>query len=182
MYALQTIVFPCFRGLSGKSASLNFTWVKQESKRKQEIKIIVMKKIMIIFMLLSVQIGFSQQATLTQKGRKVFVVGVSKSEGAVKTVDRLIDELKDWSYWEVTADKAEADFVLQVDVTASKGITATSWGGTSYALVAQLIDKEDQVFWESPQFRASPNGTNGFNAGNAVVKKLMRILRKNYTP
>jgi len=51
---------------------------------------------------------------------------------------------------------------------------------TSYALVAQLIDKGGEVFWESAQFKASPNGTNGFNAGNAVVRKLMRALKKKY--
>ncbi|WP_353185693.1 hypothetical protein [Parapedobacter lycopersici] len=54
-------------------------------------------------MLLSVQTGFSQQDTITQKGRKVFVTGVSEREGAIKTVDRLIDELETWSYWEVTS-------------------------------------------------------------------------------
>lgn len=140
-----------------------------------------MKKIMfIISCLLLSQAGFSQSQQADQKGAQVFVEGVSKNEDAMKTVDRLIDELNGWSYWAVASNKEEADFTLKADIVASKGITATSWGGTSYALVAQLIDKQGEVFWESAQFKASPNGTNGFNAGNAVVKKLMRALKKKY--
>src|SRR5690606_39695554 len=55
----------------------------------------------------------------------------------------------------------------------------TSWGGTSYTLVAKLTNKSDEVLWESNTYKSSPNGTNGFNSGRAVVKKLMRDLNKS---
>lgn len=50
--------------------------------------------------------------------------------------------------------------------------------GTSYLLVARLLDKNKEVLWESNGYKSSPNGTNGFNAGKAVAKKLLRDLKK----
>src|SRR5690606_10956297 len=126
-------------------------------------------------------VGMSQDSSkVPQKGSKVYVIGESKNEDAMKAIDRLIDELKDWAYWEVKPTKDEADFVLKADIKASKGMTLTSWGGTSYTLTAQIIAKGGNDLWESAQYKASPNGTNGFNAGNAVVKKFMRALKKKF--
>lgn len=126
-------------------------------------------------------VGISQESSMTlQKGSKVYVTGESKNEDSIKAVDKLVEELQDWSHWEIKSSEGEADFLLKADIKSSKGVTLTSWGGTSYTLTAQIIDKGGEVLWESSQYKASPNGTNGFNAGNAVVKKFMRALKKRF--
>lgn len=140
-----------------------------------------MKKVIFgLSLFLLFQLGFAQDAAVTQKGNGVFVESLSKNDNALKTVDELVERLNEWSYWQVETDKEDADFMLEVAISASKGITATSWGGTSYELVAKLVDKSDAVIWESNNYKASPNGTNGFNAGRSVVKKLVRDLKKKY--
>lgn len=114
------------------------------------------------------------------KGSKVYIENDSKNENAQKTVAELEEQLAEWGYWKVVNKKSEADLIIDINVTASKGITATSWGGTSFVLVAKVQDKNDKVFWESNAYKASPNGTNGFNAGTAVVKKFIKDLKKKY--
>ncbi len=137
--------------------------------------------ILVIILLILPYIGVSQSALTTpEKSSKIYVAGVSKNEDAINAVDKLVDDLKDWSYWEVKSAKDEADFILKIDIKTSKGVTLTSWGGTSYSLIAQIIDKSGDILWESSQYKASPNGTNGFNAANAVVKKFMRALKKKF--
>ncbi|TYR35925.1 hypothetical protein FXV77_10780 [Sphingobacterium phlebotomi] len=137
--------------------------------------------ILVIILLILPYIGVSQSALTTpEKSSKIYVAGVSKNEDAINAVDKLVDDLKDWSYWEVKSAKDEADFILKIDIETSKGVTLTSWGGTSYSLIAQIIDKSGDILWESSQYKASPNGTNGFNAANAVVKKFMRALKKKF--
>ncbi|RZF58066.1 hypothetical protein [Sphingobacterium corticibacterium] len=135
--------------------------------------------VLVIILLILPHIGVSQSSLTTpKKGSKIYVAGVSKNEDAIQATDKLIGDLKDWSYWELKSIKDEADFILEVDIKTSKGVTLTSWGGTSYRLVAQIMDKGGDVLWESSEYKASPNGTNGFNAANAVVKKFMRALKK----
>lgn len=124
--------------------------------------------------------SFSQSENLTSKGNQVYVEGVSKNENSVAAVKTLREELREWGYWQVVREKSKANFILKVDVKTSEGITLTSWGGTSYTLVGQIADKNGNVTWESAQFKSSPNGTNGFNSGKAVVNKLMRALKKKY--
>lgn len=113
-------------------------------------------------------------------GSKVFVENTSKNENAIKTTEELIQRLSEWGYWQVVPTAEAADFKINLDVTASKGITLTSWGGTSYVMTAKLTDKAGEVLWESNAYKSSPNGTNGFNSGRAVVKKLMRDLKKKF--
>ena len=132
------------------------------------------------FLILFIGQVFAQQANVLRKGNKVFVENKSKNENAIKTAEELHDRLKEWSYWEVVPNEAEADFKVNLETTASKGITLTSWGGTSYVLVAKLQDKGGEILWESNAYKSSPNGTNGFNSGRAVVKKLMRDLKKKF--
>lgn len=137
--------------------------------------------ILIVFLLSLPYVGISQKSSIEpQKGSKVYVAGESKNEDAIAATNKLIDELKDWAYWEIKSTKDDADFVLKADIKTSEGITLTSWGGTSYTLRAQITDKGGEVLWESSQYKASPNGTNGFNAGNSVVKKFIRALKKKY--
>lgn len=133
-----------------------------------------------LFLLCLVKQVFAQQAGILAKGNKVFVENKSKNENAIKTAEELKERLQEWAYWEVVSQKADADLVIDMEVTASKGMTLTSWGGTSYVLIAKLQDKEGAVLWESNAYKSSPNGTNGFNSGRAVVKKLMRDLKKKF--
>jgi len=122
----------------------------------------------------------AQESSLTAKGNTVFVENKSKNENAIATRQELVLRLNEWGYWKVTDNETSADFKLRMEATASKGITLTSWGGTSYVMVAKLTDKKGEVFWESNAYKSSPNGTNGFNSSRAVVKKLLRDLKKKF--
>src|SRR5690606_31033595 len=132
------------------------------------------------FLIIGISNVSAQEEALFAKGNKVFVESKSKNENAIKTQEELVTKLKDWAYWNVVDKETDADFKLCMETSASKGITATSWGGTSYVLVAKLMDKNDKVIWESNAYKSSPNGTNGFNSSRAVVKKLMRDLNKKF--
>ena len=140
-----------------------------------------MKKYIICLSFLFISVGVLAQESLMAKSNKVFIENTSKNEKAIKTSQELENRLKEWAYWSVVDNKEDADFVINVEPTASKGITATSWGGTSYSLAAIFKNKEGDILWESDVYKASPNGTNGFNAGNAVVKKLIRDLKRKYS-
>ena len=131
-----------------------------------------------IALILTLNVTFAQTDGVPGKGKKVYVETKSKNENAIKVKNTLAEKLSEWSYWKVVDKPSQADFIISTETTASKGITATSWGGTSHQLVAKLMDKDGDVIWESNAYKASPNGTNGFNAGDAVVKKLMRDLKK----
>ena len=121
-----------------------------------------------------------QGQTNTAQGAKLYVENTAKNEKAVKTTDEVKQRLEEWGYWQLVDRAADADYTLKLEVAATKGITATSWGGNSYELTAQMLDKKHDVIWESNTYRATPNGTNGFNAGKAVTKKLIRDLKKQY--
>ena len=138
------------------------------------------KYVICFFLLLFITQVSAQENSLLAKGNKVFVENKSKNENAIKTQEELISRLEEWGYWNVVDREADADFKLNMETTASKGMTAFSWGGTSYVLIAKLIDKSDEVIWESNAYKSSPNGTNGFNSSKAVVKKLMRDLNKKF--
>lgn len=130
-----------------------------------------------VLLFLNVQ---AQERDVFEKGNKVFLESSSKNENAIATNEELLKYLQEWGYWTVTDNKTESDFTLITDVTASKGITAVSWGGTSYSLIAKLVDENGEVLWESNAYKSSPNGTNGFNSSRAVVKKLMKDLKKKF--
>ncbi len=134
--------------------------------------------LLVCLILLSSGIVSAQQQSRISKGSKVFVTTSAKNENAIKAVQEVNSILNEWGYWKVVDRKEEAEFMLDVEVTATKGITITSWGGTSYLLVARILDKKKDVLWESNGYKSSPNGTNGFNAGKSVAKKLLRDLKK----
>lgn len=123
---------------------------------------------------------FAQGNEVQEQKENLFIEVNSKNEQVLKTADELSERLKEWNYWHLVSAPEQSDLQMRVHIEASKGITATSWGGTSYALSAKIIDQKGEVLWESTTYKASPNGTNGFNAGKAVLKKLMRDLKKKY--
>ena len=140
-----------------------------------------MKRYMLLLVLfLAVMHVAAQDKGVFAKGNKVYVENPSKNENAEKDSEELVSRLKEWGYWQVVDNQQEADLKIVMDTKASKGITATSWGGTSFELTAKLTDQNDEVLWESNTYKSSPNGTNGFNSGRAVVKKLMRDLNKKF--
>jgi len=137
------------------------------------------KYIICFFLILFFTSAFAQESFLS-KGNKVFVENKSKNENAIKAQQELEKRLKEWDYWNVVSRESDANFKIHIETSASKGITATSWGGTSFTLAAKIKDKKGEVLWESDTYKSSPNGTNGFNSGAAVVKKLIRELKKKY--
>ncbi|MBE7178017.1 MAG: hypothetical protein INR69_16560 [Mucilaginibacter polytrichastri] len=136
-----------------------------------------MKKIIAIFCLLLPFAAFAQDNPLAQ-GKSIFVELSSKNESANEAKTEIIDRLNEWKHWTVTEDRSAADLIAKLDIEASKGITATSWGGTSIGGKVTITDKGDKVLWESDTYKSSPNGTNGFNSKKAVANKIIRALKK----
>lgn len=134
-------------------------------------------KYLFTFLLLTV---FFSEINAQEKGSKIYIENPSKNDNAIKIAEELKAKIVEWAYWNVANTEAEADFKINLTSSTSKGITLTSWGGTSYQLVAKIIDKKGNTTWESNTYKSSPNGTNGFNSGTAVVKKLMRDLKKKF--
>ncbi|RYY57476.1 MAG: hypothetical protein EOO09_02590 [Chitinophagaceae bacterium] len=140
-----------------------------------------MKKLIPVFaFLFATGTASAQELAIASKGNKVYIENTSKNDNAVKTADELKERVGEWNYWTVVNSPAEADFVLAAETEVSKGITATSWGGKSYVLTGKIKDKKGEVVWESNSYKSSPNGTNGFNSSKAVVKKMIRDLKKKF--
>ncbi|MBE7178642.1 MAG: hypothetical protein INR69_19740 [Mucilaginibacter polytrichastri] len=119
----------------------------------------------------------AQDADPLKKGQQVYVEMNSANENALEVKNTFTDGLKDWGYWTVVDDKSKAGLVIVLQAQASKGITATSWGGTSVA-GNMLLLAGDKTIWESDTFKSSPNGTNGFNSKKTVAKKMLRAVQK----
>lgn len=101
----------------------------------------------------------------------------------VDTEDRelsreVAEALREWGYWNVVGKAVGADIVMKVHVRVSGGVTWTSWGGKSIALSAELKSGGDT--WQSPYYKASPNGSNKFNSQKAAVRKLAGGLKKQF--
>lgn len=122
----------------------------------------------------------AQSPDLTQKGKAVFVGNNSANDHAKQLQEDIVSRLKEWGYWKVADNKNDADFIMEIATETSKGITMTSWGGTSVMAKVKLNSKTGQTIWESDGFKSSPNGTNGFNGTKAVSKKIMRALKKKF--
>src|SRR5690606_37491760 len=103
----------------------------------------------VITLLLSTITLSAQENALFAKGNKVTVINNSKNRTTTNTAEDLVSRLKEWAYWNVVEREADADFKLQMEATASKGITAPSWGGTSYAWVGKRPNKNNEVPWEA---------------------------------
>ncbi|RZL37947.1 MAG: hypothetical protein EOO96_03945 [Pedobacter sp.] len=128
----------------------------------------------------SLFILFASNVIAQEKGSKIFIENPSKNENSIKITEELQAKITEWGFWQTTSNEAVADYKIKLTSSTSKGITLTSWGGTSYQLVAKILDKKGNTTWESDAYKSSPNGTNGFNYGTAVVKKLMRDLKKKF--
>jgi hypothetical protein len=130
-----------------------------------------------IFMIVSVTAIGQDQAL--KKGNAVYVEA-NKSDVGQSAAQELASALKEWGYWNVTASKSGADFVLKLDSRVSGGVTWTSWGGKSVALSASMLDKKGEQLWQSEYYKASPNGANGYNSQSASVKKLTKAIKRKF--
>ncbi|WP_439584905.1 hypothetical protein [Dyadobacter bucti] len=137
-----------------------------------------MKKIILLIFLLQSAIGFAQETSL-KRGNSVYIEA-PKSDIGKSAAGELQTALRDWDYWKVASSKKDADFILKLDTKISGGVTWTSWGGKSVALSASMRDKNDGEIWQSEYYKASPNGSNGFDSQSAAVKKLVRGLKKKF--
>lgn len=141
-----------------------------------------MKKAIITLLLFTASyFSYSQSADVIKKGNAVYVESNSSNDHTKQLKEELVNRLGEWDYWKITDDKKNADFVMEVEAEASKGITLTSWGGTSMIAKVKLNSKSGETIWESDGFKSSPNGSNGFNSTNSVSKKIIRALKKKFS-
>lgn len=125
-------------------------------------------------------VAFSQSTDALKKGNAVYIECSSHNDNAKKLQEDITSRMKEWGYWKIASDKQQADFIMELDAEASKGITLTSWGGTSMHAKVALNSKDGKNLWESNEYQSSPNGTNGFNSVKAVAKKILRGLEKKF--
>lgn len=131
--------------------------------------------------LVILMLGFCSFTALAQnKGEKVYVEAESTNQNVKEIIEDFKGRLTEWGYWTVTDKKANADFSIRITAETSRGVTATSWGGTSVAGSVELFDRKGKPIWLSDTYKSSPNGSNGFNSKKAVVKKLINALKKKY--
>ncbi|GAB3988892.1 hypothetical protein GCM10028807_12540 [Spirosoma daeguense] len=136
-----------------------------------------MKNLTLLLFLIS-STAFAQSDELFKKGNSVYVESTSKNENVQETEKAFTQSLRELGYWNVVSDKKQANYSIKLDVEASKGITAFSWGGTSIGCSAKIYDKSDAVVWESDTYKVSPNGTNGFDAKKAAARKLAKAIER----
>ncbi|ANH81980.1 hypothetical protein A8C56_14275 [Niabella ginsenosidivorans] len=115
-----------------------------------------------------------------QQGSKIYVSSVNKQEHAGTVKDEMIRQLEEWGYWKVVRSKKEADLVLDLNVQTHRGMTAWSWGGVTVRAAASIEDPSGETLWQSREYRANPNGTNGFNTAQATVRKIVGEMQKRF--
>jgi hypothetical protein len=135
-------------------------------------------KNLIFFLLLVSSTVAAQPGDLFKKGNTVYLEPSSKNPNIQETEQAFLENLRESGTWTMVANKQQANYVIKLDVETSKGIRLTSWGGTSVDCRAKIYDKNDTVVWESDTYKASPNGTNGFNAKKAAARKLANAIER----
>ncbi|GAB3762634.1 hypothetical protein [Spirosoma pomorum] len=135
-------------------------------------------KLLAFLLLFAPSYLLAQSSDLFKKGNSVYVESSSKNPNVQETEQAFVAHLRESGLWTVTSSKQQANYVIKLDVETSKGIRLTSWGGTSVDCSAKIYDKNDAVVWESDTYKASPNGTNGFNAKKAAARKLANAIER----
>ncbi len=128
--------------------------------------------ILSILLLLSGLYAFALAGSF-RKGMSVYVETSDKELSG-----EIAGALREWGYWNIAGNAGSADIIMKVHVKVSGGVTWTSWGGKSIALSAELKSGSDS--WQSPYYKASPNGSNKFNSQKAAVRKLVGGLKKEF--
>ncbi|GAB3428938.1 hypothetical protein GCM10027516_35810 [Niabella aquatica] len=115
-----------------------------------------------------------------QRGNRVYILQ-SKEKGDIGgVVNDFKEALRNWSYWKVVNSEKEADILIDVNIDTHRGVTWTSWGGKSVSISATVLSKEKETIWRSHTYKRSPNGSNGFNSGEAVVRKVIAEMKKAF--
>ena len=140
----------------------------------------VKKAFLIFFLSTIISFSYAQSSDVLKKGNSVYIECSSANDHAKNLKEQLVSRMGEWNYWKMADNKKDADFVMEVETEASKGITLTSWGGTSVMAKVKLDSKTGETIWESDGFKSSPNGSNGFNSTNAVSKKILRAMKKKF--
>lgn len=133
-----------------------------------------------VLFLLIPAIAFGQTGQVIKKGDVIYLQNDSKNENTALVQTQLLDKLSEWGYFKITDNQEDAAYIMKLNVEASKGITATSFGGTSIACSVAISTKGGKLIWESGTYKSSPNGSNGFNAKKTAANKLARGLEKKY--
>lgn len=139
-----------------------------------------MIKINILLLLLLLLNGIAYAQSDASRNHKVFVTSANKSEHAADVNDELVKQLKDWNYWVVTDKKNDADLLLYVNIQTHRGMTAWSWGGVTVRASASLQNLAGEDLWTSKEYKAPPNGTNGFNTARATAGKIIKEMQKRF--
>lgn len=138
-----------------------------------------MKTVLVIMLMAFTGIVMAQENGI-RKGQFVYIQQTSSNNNIKDLKAELISELNNWGYWKITSSKEDADLIFDLQVDSHRGMTMTSWGGQTVIASAVLSDKNGTQRWRSEGFKASPNGSNNFNAGGAAVRKLVKGLRKSF--
>lgn len=131
-----------------------------------------------LILLMSVSVIIAQNNE-GQKGSRVYILQ-SKKKGAAEVVNDFKEALRSWGYWKVVNTEKDADILIDVNVDTHRGVTWTSWGGKSVSVSATVLSKKKETIWRSHTYKRSPNGSNGFNSGEAVVRKVIAEMKKAF--
>ncbi len=143
----------------------------QQIRNHLTVNFMTIRNFTISMLLTVVSMGAWGQKAFFERGKAVYVSGEPKE--IVQDIKR---NLQQWGYWQVVSTRGSADFEMIVRAHGSTGITWTSWGGKSIEVRVELHAGKDE--WHSPGYKASPNGSNGFNSQQAAIRKLMKGLKK----
>jgi hypothetical protein len=133
--------------------------------------------IFMMFILFSLSAS-AQESSL--EGKKIWLLVESKEEGSDKVKADLETRLEEWGYWELVSAKEDADLLLELNLDTYSGATAWSWGGLTVKASVELKDTSGEKIWGSKEYKASPNGTNGFNASRKTTGKIVGEMKKKF--
>ncbi|HEY0272825.1 MAG TPA: hypothetical protein VGC22_06540 [Chitinophaga sp.] len=136
-----------------------------------------------VFFLLALFLGGANGMAGRQgaaKGKRLYVHLMNTQEHASDVKQHLVAGLQEWGYWKLVDSRKEADVILNLNVQSHRGVTAWSWGGVTVRASATLEDMQGQTIWQSREYKANPNGTNGFNTARATANKIINEMKKQY--
>ncbi|MBZ4188354.1 hypothetical protein [Niabella beijingensis] len=135
-------------------------------------------KVLVILLILLPAGAFAQEGR-PEKGAAVYVVS-NKDAHANDVKKELEHQLKEWGYWTIAGSKKNTAGTLRLQVQTHRGMTAWSWGGVTVRASVALEDAAGEVLWTSKEYKANPNGTNGFNTARATVEKIIREMQRSF--
>jgi len=140
-----------------------------------------MKHLFKLFLILLIPTSATlAQSREAQKGSRVYILQSKEKGDIAGVVNDFKEGLRDWGYWKIANSEKEADLLIDINADTHRGMTWTSWGGKSVSISATILSKDKETIWRSHTYKRSPNGSNGFNSGGAVVKKVIAEMKKEF--